>query len=163
MSLKTVLEELQFTLCTPCIVFLWTWWGSPQPDPCSQSLWMSKIKSKHFFFCKSKHAKDWGEGKVSSPALYPSVLVYWGQMTQSFVLFFFFVKRNSFAMDWKLHASEEGFPLPVEYILLHLTCMCKCILDMPYWVEALLLAVKIASQSFSFKKVFQLSDCYLCA
>ena len=135
--------SLQFTLCTSCIVFLWTWWGSPQPDPCSPSLWMSKIKSKHFFFFlyKTKHEKDWGEDKVSSPALYPTGLVYWGQMIQSFVLFFFFVKRNSFAMDWKLHVSEEGFPLPVECILLHFTCTCKCILDMPCRVEALLLAV----------------------
>ena len=110
----------------------------------SHSGWV-KLKANIFFFCKSKRAKDWGEGKVSSPALHPTGLVYWGQMIQSFVLFLFLflflVKRNSFAMDWKLHASEEGFPLPVECILLHLTCTCKCILDMPYWVEASLIAV----------------------
>ena len=138
MSLKTVLEELQFTLFTPCIVFLWTWWGSPQPDPVT---WVSRIESKQLIFAKANMRRT---RETVRWALLPSIQQAWSTEVRWFshlFCFSFLLNGIHFSMDWKLHVSEEGFPLPVECILLHLTCTCKCILDMPYWVEALLLAV----------------------
>ena len=146
MRLKTVLEELKYSLYWILLVLYSCELDEGLPSlihALRHSGWV-KLKANIFFFFSTKPNMR-KTGERIRWALPPSIQQAWSTEVRWFSHFFCFsFLLNGIHLGWienYNHVSEEGFPLPVECIFLHFTCTCKCILDMPCWVEALLLAV----------------------